>query len=301
LTRARALVLGSAAGGGFPQWNCRCPVCALAWAGDPRVRPRTQSSLALTGDGTEWVLVNASPDLGQQLRATPALWPRAGLRHSPIAAVVLTSAEIDHCAGLLSLRERQPFALVATAAVHAALAANPIFAALDPSLVPRQVVEPGERFDAAGLALELVAVPGKAPLYAEGPSPEIGTETGEAAGLFAEAGDTRLAYVPGCAHLSDDLGARLRRADIVLFDGTLFSDDEMIVAGISAKSGRRMGHLPIAGEGGSLQALAELPARRRIYVHINNTNPVLIDGSPEAATVAAAGIEIAHDGMEIAL
>lgn len=299
--RPRALVLGSAAGGGFPQWNCRCPVCSLAWDGDPRVQARTQASLALTGNGADWVLVNAPPDIWQQIRANRDLQPKADGRDSPIRAVVLTNAEIDGCAGLLTLRERQAFRVYATDAVHAALAASPIFTALDPSLVERVVVQMGASFEIAGVTLRLVPVPGKAPLYAEGNTPEIGIETGETTGLIVETGTATLAYLPGCAHLSDKVLQLFAQADPILFDGTLFHDDEIITAGVGQKTGRRMGHVPISGPGGSLEPLSRSPARRKLYVHINNTNPILIDGSPERGAVEAAGIDVAHDGMEIGL
>jgi pyrroloquinoline quinone biosynthesis protein B len=297
----RAIVLGSAAGGGYPQWNCRCRMCRLAWARDPRVRWRTQSSLAVTADGEGWVLVNASPDLGQQLRAHPELWPREGIRHSPVQAVVLTSGEIDACAGLLTLRERQPFRLIGTAPVLSVLAENPVFAALSPELVPRDAMGPGDRREIAGLTLELVAVPGKVPLFKETGEPEFGSEEGETVALAVEARGRRLLYMPGCAAITPAIRAELDRADAVLFDGTLFTDDEMQREGVGQKTGRRMGHVPMTGEGGSLAVLAACTAGRRIYTHINNTNPVLLDGSPERALAEAAGIEIANDGMAISL
>ncbi|MFL5324314.1 MAG: pyrroloquinoline quinone biosynthesis protein PqqB [Microvirga sp.] len=297
----RALVLGAAAGGGFPQWNCRCAVCALAWDGDPRVTPRTQSSVAVTGDNGSWALLNASPDLPQQIRANADLWPRGSLRDSPIGTVVITSADVDHVAGLLSLRERQPFRLVALAPVHADLRDNPVFGVLADGVVERVEARPGEPVETAGLTLELVPVPGKAPLYREGTDPAIGSEAGEATAVIARAGRTTLAYVPGCAALTPALLERLGTADILLFDGTLYSDEEMIAAGVGTKTGRRMGHLPIAGPGGSLERLRRLPARRKIYIHINNTNPILIAGSPERAAIEAAGFEAAFDGMEISL
>src|SRR5215216_2905573 len=200
----RALVLGAAAGGGFPQWNCRCPVCSLAWDGDPRVTPRTQSSVAVTGDGRSWVLLNASPDLPQQIRDTPQLWPRCALRQSPVGTIVLTSAEVDHVAGLLSLRERQPFRLSALGPVHAALGDNPIFGVLADGIVERVELRPEERIEAAGLELELFPVPGKAPLYREGPDPAIGSDAGEATAVIVRAARTTLAYVPGCAELTPD-------------------------------------------------------------------------------------------------
>jgi pyrroloquinoline quinone biosynthesis protein B len=276
-------------------------VCRLAWDGDPRVAARTQSSVAVTGDGTSYTLLNASPDLGQQIRATPALWPREGTRDSPIGAVVLTNGDIDHVAGLLSLRERQPFRLVALAPVHAALDANPMFGVLQGGVVERVVARPGETVETTpGVRIALTPVPGKAPLYREGDKPEIGVETGETAGVFGSAGSMGLAYVPGCAILTDPLIGRLSQADVVLFDGTLFEDDEMIRAEVGSKTGRRMGHIPISGPGGSLDVLRRLGVSRTIYVHLNNTNPVLIEGSPERRAVEDAGIEIAHDGLEIA-
>lgn len=299
--RLTAIVLGSAAGGAFPQWNCRCPVCQLAWAGDPRVRPRTQASLAVSGDGRHWTLLNASPDLGAQIRVTKALQPAEGLRHSPIAAVVLTGGEIDQVTGLLSLRESQPFALYATAVTHAAITANPMFSALRNALVPRRAVTPGQRFALPGdLECELFAVPGKVPLYLEGGDPEIGTETAANVGVEITRAGARLLFVPGAAAVTPKLRARVERADVVFFDGTLFHDDEMIRSGTGTKTGRRMGHLPVAGEDGTIAALRGLTARC-IFIHINNTNPVLIDGSPERVSVEAAGWEVAEDGMEIVL
>jgi len=299
--RLTAIVLGAAAGGGYPQWNCRCAVCRLAWAGDSRVNYSTQASLALSADGKAWVLLNASPDLRAQLAATRALHPRDCLRHSPIAAVVLTGAEIDQIAGLLNLRERQPFALYGTPECLAAVAANPMFDALAPDVVKRQAVTPGAPFQpAAGLTAELFTVPGKVPLYLERGEPEVGSESGATVGVELAAGGARLAFVPGAAAMTPALRARLERADAVLFDGTLFTDDEMIRSGTGAKTGRRMGHMPIAGDGGSLAALAGLTGRR-IYIHINNTNPLHVAGSPERRKVETAGWEIAADGMEIVL
>jgi pyrroloquinoline quinone biosynthesis protein B len=299
--RLTAVVLGAAAGGGYPQWNCRCPVCRLAWEGDGRVKPCTQASVAVSADGVHWVLLNASPDLRAQLTATPALHPRDGLRHSPIDAVVLTGAEIDQIAGLLNLRERQPFALYGTPESLAAVAANPMFDALASDVVARHAVAPATPFEPApGLTAELFAVPGKVPLYLERGEPEIGAESGATVGVEIAAGGARLAFVPGAAAMTPALHARLTRADAVFFDGTLFTDDEMIRSGTGAKTGRRMGHMPIDGDGGSLAALAGIEGRR-IYIHINNTNPIHVAGSPERRKVEAAGIEIAADGMEIAL
>jgi len=297
--RLTAIVLGSAAGGAFPQWNCRCPVCQLGWAGDPRVKPRTQTSLAVSAANGRWTLINASPDLPAQMRATPALHPRGGVRGSPIDAVVLTGAEIDQIAGLLSLRESTPFALYATPASHAAVAANAMFGAMGSMTL--RAVNPGERFMLAGdITASLFMVPGKLPLYLEGDAPELDTESAANVGIELQSESGRLVFVPGAAGVTDAMRERFSRADVLLFDGTLFSDDEMIRTGTGQKTGRRMGHLPIDGEDGSLRALNEISARR-IFVHINNTNPVLIDGSPERRKVEAAGWQVAADGMEIVL
>jgi pyrroloquinoline quinone biosynthesis protein B len=293
-----AVVLGSAAGGGFPQWNCRCPVCSLAWAGDPRVKPRSQASIAVSANGEQWVVINASPDLRAQIAATPALHPRGGLRDSPIAAVLLTGGEIDQVAGLLTLRERQSFRLFATAATHAFVAANPMFTALAPDVVNRRAVVPGERFaPVAGIEAELFTVPGKVPLYLEG------SEASEATvnvGVELRAGNARLAFVPGAAGLPAPVKDRLASANVVLFDGTLYRDDEMLRSGTGEKSGRRMGHMPIDGSDGTLAALEGLSGRR-LFIHINNTNPILVEDSPERARVRQAGWEVAEDGMEIKL
>ena len=294
-----AVVLGSAAGGGFPQWNCCCPVCRLAWAGDPRVKPRTQASIAVSADGERWLLINASPDLRAQISATPVLHPKADRRDSPIAAVILTGAEIDQTTGLLTLRERQPFRLLATAATHGFVAGNPMFSALQPDLVPRLTIVPGECFaPLPGIEAELFSVPGKVPLYLEGDRSK--DEADVNVGVELRAGTARLVYVPGAAAVPAPIQDRLARADIVLFDGTLYRDDEMILTGTGEKTGRRMGHMPIDGPDGTLVTLAGLSGRR-LFIHINNTNPILIDGSPERAHVTAAGWEVAEDGMEIAL
>jgi pyrroloquinoline quinone biosynthesis protein B len=297
--RLTAIVLGSAAGGAFPQWNCRCPVCKLAWAGDPRVRPRTQAGIAVSAGGGQWTLINASPDLAAQIRATPALHPQGGLRSSPIDAVVLTGAEIDQIAGLLSLRESTPFTLYATPASHAAVAANAMFGAM--GSMTRRAVGPGEQFIlAGGIEATLFMVPGKLPLYLEGEAPELETESAANVGIELAREGVRLVFVPGAVTVTDSMCERFSRADAILFDGTLFSDDEMIRTGTGQKTGRRMGHMPIDGDDGSLRALDGLSARR-IFVHINNTNPILIDGSAQRNKVEAAGWHVAEDAMEITL
>ncbi len=298
--RLTAIVLGSAAGGGYPQWNCRCPVCRLAWEGDPRVRKRTQASLAVSADGRRWALLNASPDLRAQLEATSVLQPQGQVRGSPIEAVVLTGAEVDQIAGLLHLRERQPFAIHGTAATLGAIADNPIFAVLARDVVKRHSVDLRQPFEVVGMEAELFAVPGKVPLYLERGEPQTAQESGANVGVELRSRGARLVFVPGAAAVTPSLMQRLAQADVVMFDGTLFADDEMMRNGSGSKSGRRMGHMPIDGADGSLAALAGLSARR-IYIHINNTNPVLIEGSPERRRVEAAGFEVAADGMEIAL
>lgn len=299
--RLTAIVLGAAAGGGIPQWNCRCDVCRLAWAGDPRVKPRTQASLAVSADGESWALLNASPDLRAQIQANPSLHPRGDKRGSPIAAVILSGGEIDQTAGLLSLRERSPFALHATAATLAAIADNPMFGALAPDMVTRHAVVPGERFSPVpGIEVELFIVPGKVPLYLEDDDPDTASESAANVGVEITSGTARLAYVPGAAAITPAVKERLASADVIMFDGTVLTDDEMIRAGTGSKTGRRMGHMPLDGTGGSLAALADLRARR-IFVHINNTNPILIDGSPERLRVEAAGWEVAEDGLKVVL
>jgi pyrroloquinoline quinone biosynthesis protein B len=299
--RPTAIVLGAAGGGGYPQWNCRCPVCQLAWAGDVRAKPRTQASLAISADGEQWVLLNATPDLRAQLLATPALRPRTGVRSSPIAAIVLTGAEVDQVAGLLTLRERQDFTVFATSDTMAAIDANPIFGILAAGVVTRKIVARDQPFALpGGLAAELFTVPGKVALYLEGENPALAAETGANVGVEIVCGSRRLAYVPGAAGMTAALRARLARADVILFDATLFADDEMIVTGTGDKTGRRMGHMPLDGEDGTLAALAGLGGRR-ILTHINNTNPILIEGSAERRKVEQAGFEVAEDGMEIVL
>jgi pyrroloquinoline quinone biosynthesis protein B len=296
----RAFVLGSGAGGGVPQWNCGCRVCRLAWSGT-RVKPRTQAGLALSVNGENWLLLNASIDLRQQILATPALHPRGTGRHSPIAAVVLTNAEVDSSAGLLALRERQPLAIFGTQATLDAIGANRMFDVVDRDVAPRRAVALSEPFEPLpGLKLELFAVPGKVPLWLEEgdvSTEEVGEET---VAIAVEAAGKRLVYAPGCARVTEDLHARIANADVLFFDGTLFVDDEMIVNGLGDKTGKRMGHSPVSGPGGTLDALSRHAHVRRILIHINNSNPILIEGSPEEAKVKAAGWEIAFDGMEVA-
>lgn len=293
----RAIVLGSAAGGGFPQWNSNAEACRRSRAGDPSARPRTQASVAVAGDGPLWTLLNASPDLRQQIEATPELHPSAGLRSSPIGAVVLTAGEVDCVAGLLNLRERQPFELFATARIHAVLDANPIFNVLARDVVTRRVIALDEDVTLpGGVSLRLFSVAGKVALYLEG-----GAEAtdGDTVGACLSHAGVTLFYVPACAAMTPALAEQLRGADTVMFDGTLWRDDEMIRAGLGPKTGRRMGHMSVSGDGGVLQAFAALGVRRKVLLHINNSNPVLLDDSPERAAVERAGWQVAFDGMRV--
>ncbi len=298
----KAIILGSAAGGGVPQWNCRCFVCGLARSGDPRVTPRTQSSIALSVDGKSWLVVNASPDIRQQIAATPALHPRQGARHSPIAAVLLTNGDVDHVAGLLTLRESQPFRLYATKTTRESLDANRIFSVASPDLVPRLPIHLDELFEPLpGLRVDMFAVPGKVPLWLEDETMAIGAATETTVGLDIGVHGRRLLYIPGCAEVTDGILRRIDGADALLFDGTLWTDAEMIEAGIGQKTARRMGHVPMTGAGGSIDALKHVGLGRRIFIHINNTNPVLVSDTKEREAAEAAGWEIGYDGMEIAL
>ena len=246
-------------------------------------------------------MLNATPDLRAQLLATSRLQPHGDLRSSPIAAVILTGAEVDQVAGLLTLRERQAFTVLATSDTLKAVAANPIFGVLATDVVNRESVALDHRFPLpGGLEAELFTVPGKVALYLEGEDPALAAETGANVGVEIVCGSQRLAYVPGAAAMTPALRERLARADVILFDATLCTDDEMIATGTGEKTGRRMGHMPLDGADGTLAALAGLGGRR-ILTHINNTNPILIEGSPQRRKVEAAGFEVAEDGMEIAL
>jgi len=298
----RIVILGSAAGGGSPQWNCRCNVCSLAWNGDSRVPRRTQASLAVSFDDEGWCVVDCSPDIREQISASRWLQPSGGARGTPIRDILLTSGDIDHIGGLLSLREREPFSILATAEVLAILGSNAVFEVLDREQVARRAVAVGEPITlSGGMTVELFPVPGKEPLYLEGKVSEVGRKSGYNIGMTIAAGATSIHYVPGCAAIDDDLAARIAGANVVIFDGTLWADDEMIASGTGQKTGRRMGHMPVSGDDGSLSALAALGIGRLIYTHVNNTNPMLIDGSPERRAVEAAGAEVAYDGMEIVL
>lgn len=308
----RVRVLGSAAGGGVPQWNCNFTYSRRARSGEGDVPVRLQSSIAVS-NGNGWVIFNASPDIRQQIAATPSLQPHpdGALRTSPIKAIVLTNADIDHIAGLLSLRERQPFNLYATDRVLGVLKDNAVFQVLDPEYVRRIPLRLGQPTTITApdgeplLDVQLYSVPGKVALYLETGKAEkdFGADDGDTIGVRIAAGDSRscLHYVPGCASVTAALKRQIEGADFLFFDGTVFRDDEMRVAGVGEKTGQRMGHLAIDGPDGSMAALADVSLGRRCYIHINNTNPILDLRSPERAQVELAGWMVAIDGMEFGL
>jgi pyrroloquinoline quinone biosynthesis protein B len=294
----RVRVLGSAAGGGYPQWNCRCSVCEAARAGI--AQPRTQSSLAIRGHDGPWFLVNASPDLREQLE-TLDLGPVEGVRAPPIAGVLLTDAEIDHTAGLLLLRESAtPVRVFGAAAVERALTDGyPVLPMLARySGAEWRTLEPGRSQPLGGssLAVEPFPAGGDAPRYLDG------TEL-EASGFVFRDGATggTVTYAPGLAAWDDGIITRLAASDLVLVDGTFWRDDELARLGISDRSAHDMGHVPLSGPGGTLQVLAGLERPRKVLVHINNTNPILLEDSPEREAVVRAGVEVAYDGLEVEL
>ena len=295
------VLLGTAAGGGFPQWNCWCPPCRTARADPAAAHPRTQSSAAVSGDGRHWFLLNASPDVREQIGRLGGPAPSA-VRHVPVHGVVTTDAELDHTLGLALLREAGHLQLYATAAVRRVLEEDsrvlPVtraFAEVELTELPLGVEVPlrlasGEP---SGLRVECFAVAGDAPRFASRELP------GHTVGLLVtqEGRAGSCAFVPGCGELDDALLGRLRAADLVLIDGTFWRDDELTSQGISGRTAREMGHLPVSGRDGSLARLRGLPARWKVYTHINNSNPMLVEGSPERAEVVAAGIAVGDDGM----
>ncbi len=267
--------------------------------------------MAVSADGASWYLLNASPDIRQQIERTPRLQPRAeGARHSPIAGVVLTNADVDHVAGLLSLRERQPMALYGTARVMDALGANAIFNVIDPGVVRRHQMPLDTEVclangsEQGALAITAFAVPGKVALWLEGAAGgDLGGAAGDTIGIKVRAPSTgaQFFYIPGCASVPAVVSARLTGAPLVFFDGTTWVDDEMRTAGVGSKTATRMGHMSMAGSAGTIATLAPLRIGRKIFIHINNTNPVLLADSPERREAEASGWEIAEDGMEIVL
>jgi pyrroloquinoline quinone biosynthesis protein B len=294
----RIRVLGAAAGGGFPQWNCGCANCREVRAGSARTEARTQDGILVTADADAFVLVNASPDVLSQIRETPALSPRRP-RDSPIAAIVLTNGDMDHVLGLFSLRESYPLHVYATPAVwHGLRARNVMFRTL-------------ERFDGhitwhalsldtktalpGGLSVAAFAVPGKLPVHLES---DTAPSLEDNVGLEFSAGGARAVYCAAAARMGDYV-TRFDGARAVFFDGTFFSSDELVRLGLSKARAESMAHWPIGGTSGSLTALANVNVHRKVYTHINNTNPILIRRSDERTAVEAAGWEVAYDGMEI--
>lgn len=295
----KIIVLGAAAGGGFPQWNAASANNRLAYANDASCPQATQCSLAISVDGTDWLLLNASPDIRQQILATPELHPRNAPRSSPIKSIILTGADIDAIAGLLSLREGQPLTVWATDFVLEVINANPLFGVLDRSLVDFRTLPTAQDFGPLqGLTARTLASPGKPPLYLEksaGIAPIEGSSIGVR--LTSAKGKT-LSFMPSCAEITPDIIAAIDNTDALFFDGTLSVDDEMILSGEGRKTARRMGHVSMDQ---AMLALRNINARQRFFIHINNTNPALNRTSKERQTVEAAGWRIAEDGMRIEL
>jgi pyrroloquinoline quinone biosynthesis protein B len=307
----RVVVLGAAAGGGVPQWNCGCPVCRAART-DHLELQSTQASIAISGDGAHWFLINASPDLRQQLIATPQLHPKAGhLRHSPITGVILTNGEIDAVTGLLSMREGSPFTIYAHAKVLAILQANSIFNVLSDENVRRQPIEIDRLFEPklpdgrdSGVEILPFTVPGKGAWYLEGKAHPGGNDgTGDTLGLRVEDRTTGkyFYFLAACAEVGDALKARLSGAPLVFFDGTVWRNDELIAAGLGAKTGQAMGHIAMSGDQGAIASLAGLDIDRKVFLHINNSNPALLRSSAERKIAEGAGWQIPADGTEIVL
>ena len=308
----RIKVLGAAAGGGYPQWNCNHPNSRRARSSDPAAQQRTQSSIAVSVDGDHWFLFNASPDLRQQINENDVLHPREGLRHSPIQGVVLTNADVDHIAGLLNLRESQPLRLYGTNKVLDVLQGNSVFNVLNPKFVeriplsldvPLQLQLPNGV--ATGLVVVPFAVPGKVALWLEEKNKDVAlAAVGEdtiALEIRNANQEVQFFYIPGCAEMTNDLADRLRGAPLVFFDGTLWRDDEMIRDDVGIKTGKRMGHMSMSGDDGSIAAFDSLRVKRKVFIHINTTNPVLLEDSDQRKFAIKAGWEVSYDGMEINL
>ena len=311
----RIHVLGSAAGGGFPQWNCNHPNSRRARERQPNAKARTQSSIAVSANGEDWFLFNASPDLRQQINDNEILQPKRGLRDSPIKGVVLTNADVDHITGLLTLRESQPLTVYGTRRVQAVLADNKVFNVLNPQFVTREVMmldQPTELHGPDGTASGIVvvpfSVPGKVALWLEDATKGANFGSVEEDTVALEVRDTTgrtlFFYIPGCASMPPELADRLRDAPLVLFDGTLWVDDEMIRDGVGVKTGQRMGHMSVnepSATTGTIAAFRGLNVKRKIFIHINTTNPILLEDSPERSACRAAGWEVSYDGMEITI
>ena len=300
-------VLGASAGGGFPQWNCNCPNCDGVRKGKIKAKPRTQSSIAISENNLDWILFNASPDVLAQIKAFPALQPARSIRDTAIKAIILIDSQIDHTTGLLMLREGKPLEIYCTDMAREDLTTgNPIFNVLGHYCTVNWHKLPtnnGNGFSVIGaqrLCFTAVPLISKAPPY----SPHRqDPQEGDNIGIRIEDARTgkNLFYAPGLGKLEPHLEPFLKNADCLLVDGTCWTDDELIRFGISKQSSRDMGHLPQSGEGGMISVLKPLTKPRKILIHINNTNPILNEESRERAELAANGIEVAYDGMEIIL
>ncbi len=291
-------VLGSAAGGGFPQWNCGCPGCRAVREGSRPARPRTQSSIAVSADHRHWFLLNASPDIRAQIEAFPALHPREG-RATPLRAVLLTDAELDHTLGLLLLREARALEVHATPAVHETLRdGTAVLATLERYCrVDWHPVTPGVDVSLGeGLSYRAFDVPTSKRARFSG-----GMEQGRVVGyrLTDEHSGRAAVYLPGVQRLTAEVRGQLDDCACLLVDGTCWDDDELIRLGLAAKTAGEMGHLPVGGPDGSLEQLSGLPIERKIYIHINNTNPILLEDSPQRRMVTDRGMEVAVDGLEV--
>ena len=309
-------VLGAAAGGAFPQWNCACPNCAALRAGTFRGKSRTQTQVAITGDGSSWFLLGASPDLRIQIEATPELHPRAGLRQSPIAGVLLANADLDHTLGLLLLRELQPFRIQATASVRRIVREdNSFFHMLQ--RVPNQTVwsdfQLGNEFSLldvrgkeSGILCRAWSLSPHYPAYVteerraqlDSREASLGFILHSQDAASSSKSTPRLAFLPAVPEIDDDLLEQLESCDMILFDGTFWSDDELIRVQASGQSALQMGHVPVEF---TLNKLAGLRRPRKIFLHINNTNPRLDEASPQYRQVRGAGWEIAEDGWQFNL
>lgn len=304
-------ILGSAAGGGFPQWNCACANCRALRSGAFPGKARTQTQVAVSGDGAAWFLLNASPDLRLQIEATPVLHPQHDTRSSPIAGVVLTSADLDQTTGLLSLRELQPFRIYSTHALRRILQEdNSAFAMLN--RVSQQVewttIQPKACFALttiegrdSGLSCEAFSIGARYPFYVKAEPDRYPGEEASLGLTLTCRGGRKLVYLPAIGEVNQDLLEQMESADVLLFDGTFWTDDELIKVQGSGSTARQMGHLPVSSEDGSLKRLAGLRKPRKVFVHVNNTNPMLNESGAEYRAVRAAGWEIAEDGWSINL
>lgn len=292
-------VLGSSAGGGLPQWNCGCERCVRARAGDAAVPPRMQPSIAVSADGVRWSIVNASPDVRQQLAGFSALHPRPGTRDLPLDTILLTNADLDHVLGLLVLRESLPYRVVSTRWVRDALLEhNAVFRLIEPAWGTLKLDEPIALDREGLLEARLFPAPGKVPTHlgdrvANAPEATTGVR------ITDLRTGRRLVYVPGTRSI-EGVAAELEAATVSLVDGSFYTADELSGSRPGALDAESMGHVPISGARGSLARMAALPGRR-FYTHVNNTNPVLDAGSKQRAQVEAAGVAIAHDGLELEL